>query len=549
MKKASKLLIAMLLCVTLALSACGGSSGGAGGSAPAQQPAAAATAAPKAEGTAPEPAAAQPAAEPAQDVHINSANLYGLSKLDPHDGWNGWYSCRLGISECLTTVDENIELVPQLADSWERTGELTYCFHIRQGVKFSNGNDLTAEAVKASFERLLEMSSRLADLKINSIEVDGENVIFTTTEPYSAFPNALSEPMCSIVDVTADTDSFNEMPVCTGPYKVVDYVADEKVELEANEYYWDGVPAIRYITALNIGEDTKVEAALAGQIDVGQGANAITLAALEGQDRVTVVETLGSRIGMLHFNCMEGHATADKNLRLALCYAVNRDVIAQIDGNGYSSPATTLFAASYGSEGVTYPTYDPEKAAEYLAAAGYEDKDGNGYVEKDGQELVLDMPLSSTESTAIQQAMQGMWRDAGIHVELRMVENKIPERDEGRYDIYDSFYQTLNAGDGQTFLRSNFGSPDAIGRVNVTRYASADFDAILSELDKTDVPSERLDLFMKAQQILSDDAPWLFLYVRENVYMVNSAVVDPASVVAHPIDYYFMTNDWLPAQP
>ena len=72
---------------------------------------------------------------------------------------------------------------------------------------------------------------------------------------------------------------------------------------------------------------------------------------------------------------------------------------------------------------------------------------------------------------------------------------------------------------------------------------------VQAELDKADDPDDRVALFMKAQQLLAEDAPWMFLYIRENVYMVNSAVVDPASVVAHPIDYYFMTNDWLPAQP
>ncbi len=546
MKKMASILMAALLCAALLLTGC------AGGTKPAEGDNSAAPA--PSENVTPAPAdksedsASETEPQPAEkDAHIRVANLYGLSKLDPHDGWNGWYSCRLGISECLTTVDENVVLQPQLADSWEHPDELTYRFHIRQGVRFSNGNDLTPELVKASFDRLLTITSRASDLKLASIEVDGEYVVFTNTEPCAAFPNVLSEPMCSIVDTSVDDSNFNEMPVCTGPYKVVEYVADEKVELEANEFYWDGVPAIRYITALNIGEDTKVDAMLADQIDVGQGANAITLSKLEGQDRVETVETMGSRIGLLQFNCESTHATSDLNVRLALSYALNREVIAQIDGNGFSAPAATLFTASYGSEGVTYPEYSPEKAAEMLAKAGYTDSDGNGYVDKDGQELILDMPLSSTESTAIQEAMQDMWKAAGIHVELRMVEDKLPERDEGRYDIYDTFYQTLNAGDGQTFLRNNFASPEYIGRNNSTNYASTAFDAILTELDKTTDPAGRLALFMKAQQLLADDAPWMFLYTRKNVYMVNSGAVDPTSVTAHPIDYYFITNRWQPA--
>ena len=76
------------------------------------------------------------------------------------------------------TVNENMEIVGQLADEWEQVDDTTYRFHIRQGVKFSNGTELTPEIVKDSIQRSIDNNSRGGDLKIANIEVDGENVVF-----------------------------------------------------------------------------------------------------------------------------------------------------------------------------------------------------------------------------------------------------------------------------------------------------------------------------------------------------------------------------------
>ena len=166
--------------------------------------------------------------------HLNVAMFMWMEGLDPAEGWNGWTTMRCGIGETLLTADENMDVVPCLADSWEQVDDLTYKFHIRQGVKFSNGNDMTPETVKASIERTAEQNSRGGNLMLDSIEVDGEYVIFKTTEPYSAFPYYLTEPMCIIVDTTVDTSNYNNAPVCTGPYVCTEFVTEEKYELAAN---------------------------------------------------------------------------------------------------------------------------------------------------------------------------------------------------------------------------------------------------------------------------------------------------------------------------
>ena len=118
------------------------------------------------------------------DSHINLALFTYIEGMDPATDWCGWNLTRCGVGETLVTVNENMEIVGQLADEWEQVDDTTYRFHIRQGVKFSNGTELTPEIVKDSIQRSIDNNSRGGDLKIANIEVDGENVVFTTDGEY-----------------------------------------------------------------------------------------------------------------------------------------------------------------------------------------------------------------------------------------------------------------------------------------------------------------------------------------------------------------------------
>ncbi|MDO5424940.1 MAG: ABC transporter substrate-binding protein [Eubacteriales bacterium] len=480
-------------------------------------------------------------AEEASDSHLNVALYLWMEGLDPAEGWNGWTTMRCGIGETLLTADENMDVVPCLADSWEQIDELTYSFHIRQGVKFSNGNDLTPETVKESIERTAAQNSRGGNLKLDSIEVDGENVIFKTTEPYSAFVYYLTEPMCIIVDTTVDMTDYNSSPVCTGPYVCEEYVTEQKYELVANEYYWDGAPSVKSITVQNIAGDTKASAMLSGDLDVAVGASATTLAQLEGNDQIEMVSVTGTRESDLEMNCREGRPTADVNLRKALSYAIDRNVIAQISGNGYATALGKAFPDSvgYGSDGVEEQTYDLEKAAEYLAAAGYEDADGNGYVEKDGEELVLTIALRSNASTAVYQAMQDMWKEIGVHVEIELMENTSEIRDSGEFDFIAAGWQTVNNADGQSYLKNRWsdGGPD-----NYSGFHSDAFQEVMERLDAAFELEDRIDCFVEAQKVLNEECPTIFLCADDNITLVNTSRVD--NVTVFPIDYYMITNDW-----
>jgi peptide/nickel transport system substrate-binding protein len=477
--------------------------------------------------------------------HLNVAMFMWMDGLDPAEGWNGWTTMRCGVGETLLTANENMEIVPCLADSWEQVDDTTYKFHIRQGVKFSNGKDMTVENVKESIERTAKLNSRGGNLKLESIEIDGENIIFKTTEPYSAFPYYLTEPMCIIVDTDEDTADFNSYPVCTGPYNCVEYVPEEKYELEANEHYWGGVPDVDSITVLNISDDTKVSAMLSGDLDIACAPAATTIPMLEGNDTIDIVQVTGTRESDIEMNCREGHPTADINLRRALSYSVDREVIAQVAGNGYSTALNTAFplTVGYNSEHVEGQQYDLEKAEEYLAEAGYKDTDGNGYVEKDGEELVLNIVLNSSSSTAVYQALQDMWKKVGIHVEIQQLENVKDVRAAGEFDFLAGGWQTVNNADGQSYLKNRWSEG---GSDNYSGYYSKAFEGIMQKLDAAFDEETRISCFEEAQQVLADECPCIFLYANENITLVNKEKV--SNVTVFPIDYYQITGEWVAVQ-
>ena len=542
MKKTSRLFcLALALCMLL-LAACA-SNGGTPATAKPADPTAAPTAA---SGGTPTEKPADPTPEPPapqEDKHLNVA-IYWNPNVDTMNSWGGWWTMRYGIGETLLTMDANMQLVENLADSWELVDQQTYKFHIRKGVKFSNGNDLTPQTVADSITRIAEGNSRGGNLKLAGAEVDGEYVIFRTTEPYSAFPYMITEPMCIIVDTTQDMSIYDIYPVCTGPYKVIDYVADEKWELEANEYYWKGTPAIKYITNYNIGSDTRMDALLAGEIDMAYQPDPSSLVKIQGNPKYEVVSAVGTRVNSIIFNCDPERPLGDVNLRQALCWSVQRDVLAQIKGNGTAEPCCLNFpdSAGYDLTSVQGPGFDLDKARDYLAKAGYADSDNNGYVDKDGQELVLKFSLSSSTSsvnTAVYTAMQDMWKTLGVHVELEMLENISEKRKSGDFDILSDGWQTMNNGDGQSCLKNRWGTgaPD-----NYFNYSSPEFDAYMDRMDSTFDPAERAKIFTEVTQFIADEALDLVYAATANYHVINADVMDDFTI--YPLDYYVIDYTW-----
>jgi len=300
--------------------------------------------------------------------HMNIALYWFGETLDPALDWDGWTLTRAAVGETLVTVDENLQLVGQLADSWENVDETTWKFHIRQGVTFQNGNPLTPEAVKASIERTVKINERgESALKLASIDVDGEYVVIKTKEPYGAFLANISDPMFIIVDTSVDTSKFKETPVCTGPYMVTSFKPATSFEVVAYENYWGGKPALDSITVFNIEDDnTRALALQSGDVDMAQGIRAGDIALFTDNKDYIVKTTTGTRIEFLTMNTVKS-VLKDKNLRLAVNSAVDYDTIAKVVGGGaVAARAPFPASAPYGYDELNKQTFDLEKAKTLL---------------------------------------------------------------------------------------------------------------------------------------------------------------------------------------
>ena len=433
----------------------------------------------------------------AEGKHLNGALYWFGSSLDPATEWDGWTTCRAGITETLVTVNEKYEIVPLLADSWEQKDDTTWVLHVRDGVTFHNGKPVDGEAVKKSFERAMELQERaVSAAKIASIEADGQNVTITTAEPFGAFLANISEPMYSIVDVDAGTD-FASAPVATGPFMVTGFEVNTRIDLAKYDGYWGGASDIDTMTILMIDDDS-------------------------------------TRI--LSFN-YDNPFLADVNVRKAIAAGINYEALVGVLGSGVSVAGAPYPASSpYGYETLNRQSYDAEAAKQYLVDSGFADADGNGYVEKDGQELMLTITYSNGSFTTMLEAVQDMLKQVGIHIELQIVDSTSELGESGSFDMLCGNTQVLSTGDPQWYLDSFFKTGSSN---NVTHYSNAALDEVIAKLAQTFDIAGREALTIEAEKLMLDDCAAIWLVGENNFVVANSRV---SSITPYPIDYYFVDN-------
>lgn len=203
------------------------------------------------------------------DTTFNPENAE--ADVNPHNDYSGWACIRYGIGETLVHYSDAMEIEPWLAKSWENVDELTWKLTIQDGVTFSSGRTMDAEAVKQCLEHLLENHDRAPlDLKIASMEADGQVLTIHTSEPRPALLNYLGDPYACIIDVDAGFD--NGIVAGTGPYIAVDCESGDHLTLVKNENYWNGTPKIDELTIRTISDgSTLANALLSGEIQAAYG--------------------------------------------------------------------------------------------------------------------------------------------------------------------------------------------------------------------------------------------------------------------------------------
>ena len=483
---------------------------------------------------------------------------YSGGGLDPAREINcAWNNSRYGIGECLFKFDNEMNVVNALCDGYTVNEEHTeWVFHIREGVKFSDGCDLTASAVAASFARLFEAGPRGSSAPQNYLEYEAEitagdvsgNVTVKTTRPYVDLTKNLAYPVMIILDVEHTAD-YNHAPIGTGPYAVTNFREGVGCTVSANEHYWGGDVPYASIELLYMGDaSAKAMALQSGQLDLAENVTNISdLRALQADPAFTVTIANGVRTGLAHMNMSEGRLLSNKMLRQAVLMALDDETMCSVTVGGLYTSGFSVLPSNldYGYEHLTDPyAFDPDAAAKLLDDAGIVDTNGDGIRELDGKEVVLHYVTYPNRclndfAEAIQQQLSSI--GIGVDLEIGDSARQWDSYQSGDFDLNGSNWTTVGTGDPTEYLAawcSTSGS-DYCG------YKNGEYDKLFNELAVTFDNDARRDIIQQMQQILIDDAAAIVHGYYNSSMISRNAAIGGAAI--HTADYYWITTEIYPA--
>ena len=415
----------------------------------------------------------------------------------------------------LVDITPELELVPQLATDWSWNDDATaLTFTLREGVTFHDGTPFDAEAVAYNIDRsmTLDESRRKSDLaSVAGTTVLGPHEIrIDLKQPDAALLTEMANRPGMMISPTAAKAAgadFGLDPVCSGPFRFSDRVAQDRIALTRFDDYWNA-EAIHLddVVFLPIPDTTVRLANLrSGDIQMLERLAATDLAQAEGDGNLTVARTTSLGYQGITFNIDNGDRGDnpwgnDKRLRQALSYAVDRDVLNQVVFNGAFTPAnqppapdSPWFDADYPA-----PARDVEKAKQLLAEAGYPDG------------LTLDVQVPNTnEPMQLLQVIQAMAAEAGIDVQITAKEFATMLADQTAGDFTASQVGWSGYVDPSANLHQFVTTG---GGINDAHYSNPEVDRLLDAARATTVTEERKALYDQARDILVDEAPLVYLY-------------------------------------
>ena len=477
--------------------------------------------------------------------------------LEPTENFFAWVVMRYGVGETLAKFDEKMRTQPWLAESWKISDDhLTWTFKIKDKAKFSNGDPVTAEAVKASIERVFAKQNRAKTFfEYTSIEANGQELVIHTVKPVPNMPGQLADPLFLIVNVKSEKDGRNfakEGPIGTGPYMVESFTRDKCI-LKKNPNYWDGTVPYERVEVPSIDDpNTRAMALQSGEIDMAVNIAAGDIGLFRGNNKFHVDEIASLRTVLARINQKPDHILSDKRVREAFISACDRKNYNEVLLKGTFMPGKAPIPPSldYDFDKLTDPnSYNVERAKKLLDEAGWKDTDGDGIRDKDGKPLQLDFVVynSRAELPLYAEAVQADEKKVGIDVKIKTVDYNLIDKMgiNGEYDLLISNITTAATGDPQSYLNQYWHSNiDGSNPQNGSGYSNPEVDAKLDALNVEFDPAKRRQLIIEIEQLYLNDAASLFLgYPYTNI--VSSTKIKNA--IMHPADYYWITKDIAPA--
>lgn len=472
----------------------------------------------------------------------------GPDSIDPHWSTLGSQAEALRhVFDTLVDVDDNLQLQPGLAVSWEAVDDTTWEFKLREGVKFHDGTDFTAEDAKFSIDRIPEvtgpMPMTLYTKYVESVEVVDDYTLRVHTKGIApALPNDFTRMFVvpSETGMEAGNEEFNsgEKAIGTGPYRFVSWEPKGDMVLDRNDDYWGGAPAWERVVRKEIPDDAARVAALrSGQVDMINYVPASDYAAIQNNadletfisDSVYILNVAPSvkdeepqpiRVNGVE---VEGNPLQDLRVRKALDLAINRDVLVNIVLEGLATPATQLMPSGFFgySDQLTERPYNIEQAKELLIEAGY----------PDGFEIDFTCTNNRVPGDAVVcEALGQMWSRLGLTVNAQALNGTVffPAAAREEYTMTMSAWGTLTGEAAYTYgaLVHTKDADKGFGNFNRTGYSNPEFDRVFGEGTQTLDADARRTLYEEASVIAMEDRALIPTVILQTVWASKAGMLE-----------------------
>ena len=453
-------------------------------------------------------------------------------------------------NNALLKVNSNSEYVGDLATDWSISEDaLTYTFKLREGVKFSDGSDFTAEDVVFTYNTVHDHQAHNENVDLTRLQsvvaIDDYTVEMKLFEPYSPFFDTVA--MLQIVPSDAyDSTLFDTKPIGTGAYKVVQYDTNQQIILEVNEHYFGEMPDIKNVTLVYMDSDAAFAAAKSGQLDIVMVGAGYAMEEIPGM-KLEAFETMDVRNISLPMQPQQtakdregkevtigNDVTCDQSVRKALCIGLNREEIIENAFNGVGKPAVHFTDNLIWASTETYEDNCQDEAKKILEDAGWIDENKDGIREKDGQECTFDVyaPGGDEERYRLAVAMAENAAQLGIKVEVKTA----------TWDEVNTLQLTSGIvwGWGQyspTVLNSLYNSDLFLsgGYDNVVGFNNEKVDAKIAEALSANNQEDAIAAWKEVQTLADAEYGYLYLVNIEHCYFINEKLnLSMETQIPHP---------------
>jgi peptide/nickel transport system substrate-binding protein len=453
------------------------------------------------------------------------------------------------IYDQLIRPDKNITWMPAMAESWQFSPDcMSLTFKLRKDVKWHDGHPFTADDVVFTWQALVNPKTpapfKEKFLQIKAVEVlDPYTVRVSYPQPYGRALESWDEYILPkhllaayVEDGKLRESPQNRHPIGTGAYRFKEWRSGEKVVLVENPEYYLGRPYLSRIVYRVIPSQATIFLELKARgVDYSGGLTAMQYMRQTEypafRKAYTKYRYPGNSFSFFAFN-LKDHRFADKRVRQAFAHAIDKRELVDGVSMGLAREATgPLRPGSWAyTERVRRYEFDPAKAQQLLAEAGWQDRDGDGMVEdKAGRPFAFTIRTNqgNDERKRIAEIIQQRLKDIGVKAEIQTIDWASFLKEFVKPRKFEAIVLGLGFGaDPDQFVlwHSSQGGPEQMNR---TGYANPEVDALLEKGRASCRREDRLASYHRIQEILAEDLPMLFLFVRDALPVVSARVFGP----------------------